>query len=482
MKKCSECGKNSPIHTGYCVMCGARLDLAQNTRRERYLFFLTPFFLILAAVAFAFELGLKSPIESGLTIGGTISTVFLFAGGLYWALKRVFRLPACPESYWQAGVFTIVQLLVTIFLTSCIEVVVFGPVAQGVGPSGYNKTRISLLAIVFLPVWFAGYLGVAARARLKMVGNDDIKKWKRFLFANILFILPLATILLSFLLLSFQPHETKQYVKAQIAYDAGGTDTAISIARQALDKKEDFAPLHYVLGSALIDSSPASHTPQQSLAHLQRACELQPENPIYLYKTSIAHDLANNREQAVRCASEAASLQENDAFLWQHLGELNLSYQNFKNAIPAYKKALELEPENPVVLNNLAYAFIESDTELVQALEMAKKSVELLPGFIFNQDTLAWAYYKNGSYAQALEIIGSLYENNKELSAEVDFHYAMILHANDLLSEPVKTFDKLLARPEVVTNNLLASQIRAAKDKIVADSQKSEGLEAEKNE
>lgn len=480
MKKCAECGKNSPIHSGYCVICGAKLDMAQNTRRERYLFFLTPFFLILAGVAFSLEMGLSNPIESGLSLGGTISTVFLFAGGLFWVLKTVFRLPAGPESYWQAGVFTIVQLLVTIFLTSCIEVVVYGPVAQGVGPSDYNKTRISLLAIVFLPIWFAGYLGIAAKARLKISGSDNISKSKRFIFSHILFILPLATILLSLVLLIFQPDETRQYVKAQIAYDAGGTETAISIARDALKHKEDFAPLHYVLGSALLDSSPASYTPQQALSHLKRACELQPDNPIYLFKTSIAHDFANNRQQAVKCASQAASLQQNDAFLWQHLGELNLSYQNFKKAIPAYEKALELEPENPIVLNNLAYALLESDAEPARALEMAKESVKLLPGFIFNRDTLAWAYYKNGSYAQALEVIGVLYENNKELSPEVDFHYAMILHANQLLSEPVKSLEKILARPSVATNNLLASQIRKAKDKIIAQEQNSEGVKAEK--
>ncbi len=465
MKKCSECGNNSPIHSGYCVVCGTSLELAQNARRERFLFFMTPFFLCLLGIAAGIELGYKNPLESGLSIGGTFAIIYLAAGMFYWALARLFRLPSAPDSYWCAGIFTILHLLVCVFLSYNLEIHLFGTSEKSMGILEYNKSRLSLLAAIYLPTLFTGFLAVAARARVNL--RPETPGQRAFLFRNAVWIIPGFVFITSMILLSAQPEETRSLIKARMLYESDAADLAIKIASHALEKKEDFAPLHYVKGSAIIDSAPASFTPAQALYHLQRAAILEPGNARYLYKVSVAQDIEQNREMAIEAASAAVSLQPADSFLWQHLGELQLKYRNYADAISAYRQALKLEPENATLLNNLAFTCLEVNQDLPQALAMARKSVELMPGFVFNTDTLAWALYKNGHFTEALEVISPIYADRSELSGEVDFHYAMILHANKLLADPVKTLEKMLAKPDVINNMPLQKQINEAKMKIL---------------
>lgn len=482
MKRCSECGKNSPIHSGFCVICGTRLDLPGNVRRERFLFFLTPIFLVILGIAIFVELGIPQPMEPGMAFGGAFAVIYIVSGAIFWAITRIFSLPATAESYWQAGMFTLIHLLACITLTYNLEILIFGSVVKGMGLLEYNESRLSVLAAIYLPTLFTGILAISVRARFKQGWQNGHGKIKAFLLSNATILITVLTLVVAILISFSQPQEVRKLVESRMLYELDASEKAIVVASQALEKKEDFAPLHYLLGSAILDAAPASFTPADALYHLQRAIALVPDNAFYLYKVSIAHDLEKNYDKAIEAASAAVSLQNNDAFLWQHLGELNLKYRKFDQAIVAYKEALKLEPHSPTLLNNLAFTYLEVDRNLPDALALARRSVEMLPGFVFNTDTLAWAFYKNGMYPDALESISSLYADRTELSAEVDFHYAMILFANGLLAEPIKTLEKLLARPEAISDPLLLRQILGAKEKILLENPKLRKGEKIKNE
>ncbi|MGL4243208.1 MAG: tetratricopeptide repeat protein, partial [Beijerinckiaceae bacterium] len=67
-----------------------------------------------------------------------------------------------------------------------------------------------------------------------------------------------------------------------------------------------------------------------------------------------------------------------------------------------FRKALELSPEEPMVLNYLGYSLIEKKLNLQEAMEMVKKAVELRPNDGYIIDSLGWAYYQLGDYEQAV--------------------------------------------------------------------------------
>ncbi|MEX0808363.1 MAG: tetratricopeptide repeat protein [Dongiaceae bacterium] len=68
-----------------------------------------------------------------------------------------------------------------------------------------------------------------------------------------------------------------------------------------------------------------------------------------------------------------------------------------------FLKALELEPEQPFVMNYLAYSWIEQGENYDEALDMLIRAVELRPDDGFIIDSLGWVYYRLGDYENAVE-------------------------------------------------------------------------------
>jgi tetratricopeptide (TPR) repeat protein len=67
-----------------------------------------------------------------------------------------------------------------------------------------------------------------------------------------------------------------------------------------------------------------------------------------------------------------------------------------------FRKALELQPDEPNVLNYLGYSLIDKKLKLEEAIAMVKKAVELKPNEGFFVDSLGWAYFQMGDFDQAL--------------------------------------------------------------------------------
>jgi len=65
------------------------------------------------------------------------------------------------------------------------------------------------------------------------------------------------------------------------------------------------------------------------------------------------------------------------------------------------KKALELFPDQPHVLNYLGYSWIDQGINLDEGMEMIKKAVQQRPDDGYIVDSLGWAYYRLGNYEEA---------------------------------------------------------------------------------
>jgi Flp pilus assembly protein TadD len=67
------------------------------------------------------------------------------------------------------------------------------------------------------------------------------------------------------------------------------------------------------------------------------------------------------------------------------------------------KKALELSPEQPYVLNYLGYSWIDQGINLDAGMKMLKRATELRPDDGAITDSVGWAYYRLGQYDKAVE-------------------------------------------------------------------------------
>src|SRR6202044_4178095 len=68
-----------------------------------------------------------------------------------------------------------------------------------------------------------------------------------------------------------------------------------------------------------------------------------------------------------------------------------------------FKKALELYPDQPLVLNYLGYSWVDKGAHLDQGMDMIRKAVEQRPDDGYIVDSLGWAYFRTGNYDEAVK-------------------------------------------------------------------------------
>ena len=86
---------------------------------------------------------------------------------------------------------------------------------------------------------------------------------------------------------------------------------------------------------------------------------------------------------------------------------------NWDDAESDFRKALELRPGHPTVLNYLGYSLIERNEKLDEALDLIEQAIEADPENGAIIDSLGWAMYRMGNYADATPLL----ERASELEA-----------------------------------------------------------------
>lgn len=67
-----------------------------------------------------------------------------------------------------------------------------------------------------------------------------------------------------------------------------------------------------------------------------------------------------------------------------------------------FRKALELNPDQPQVLNYLGYSLVEKQVKLDEALAMIERAVKARPNAGYIVDSLGWVLYRLGRYEEAV--------------------------------------------------------------------------------
>ncbi len=184
--------------------------------------------------------------------------------------------------------------------------------------------------------------------------------------------------------------DMKQYEKAIEAYAQvpetsplrSNAEMEIAVSLQRLEKKDEaLAKLN-----ALIERDPKNYDAIVTLGNIYRNNE-DYANAARVYDMAIA--LINEPVQGH----------------WRVYYYDGIAHERLKQwdvAEKAFRRALELAPDEPMVLNYLGYSMIEKKINLTEAMEMVKKAVELRPNDGYIIDSLGWAYYQLGDYEEAV--------------------------------------------------------------------------------
>ena len=89
------------------------------------------------------------------------------------------------------------------------------------------------------------------------------------------------------------------------------------------------------------------------------------------------------------------------AQLYTTLAYAAWAQKHYKQSVDYYEKALDLDENNPTALNGLGYVLVDAEIDLLRGLRCCRKAVDLKPQNPLYQDSLGWAYFKNGELLEA---------------------------------------------------------------------------------
>jgi len=141
--------------------------------------------------------------------------------------------------------------------------------------------------------------------------------------------------------------------------------------------------------------------------------------------------------------------QKSNWLVFYFRGICNERSKQWPSAEADFKKALELSPDQPHVLNYLGYSWIDQGANLDEGMRMIRRAVEQRPDDGYIVDSLGWAYYRLGNYDEAVkhleravelkpddptinDHLGDAYAKSGR-TLEAEFQWA---HARDLKPEP----------------------------------------------
>lgn len=166
---------------------------------------------------------------------------------------------------------------------------------------------------------------------------------------------------------------------------------------------------------------------------------------LFLFKGSAAMQLGKN-EEAVQSLEKGLRFADNNLTLtvqfysmlaeaWKNMGKHEKSDEYFE-------KALEIEPENIMILNNYGYYLSLREVELEKAEKMSRITIIAEPDNPTYLDTYAWILHKAGKQEQALEYIEKAIRSGGEEDSDILEHYGDILYAMERKEEAAKYWKK----------------------------------------
>lgn len=93
---------------------------------------------------------------------------------------------------------------------------------------------------------------------------------------------------------------------------------------------------------------------------------------------------------------------------WPYYYARGTSYERIKKwpqAEADLQKAMQLSPDQSLVLNYLGYSWVDQGVNLKQGLKLIEKAVQLKPDDGYIVDSLGWAHYRLGNYKQAVKYL-----------------------------------------------------------------------------
>jgi len=178
-------------------------------------------------------------------------------------------------------------------------------------------------------------------------------------------------------------------------------DKAIATARTQSAKYPKNAGFHIMLGELLAEQKKDLAGAEQEF---KQASDLDQKNSEALVRLGMVQSERGATDQALQTYLDGSKINPRETAFYLLSGSIYETRQDWDHAKKQYQKVLDIQPDNPLASNNLAYVMLEQGGNVDVAFAMAQTARRLLPDSSNSADTLGWAFYHKHVYASAITL------------------------------------------------------------------------------
>jgi tetratricopeptide (TPR) repeat protein len=187
---------------------------------------------------------------------------------------------------------------------------------------------------------------------------------------------------------------------------------------------------------------------QSLLKHSKSAIDLFPNQAQFYFLRAIAELQLEKFVDAIKTADEGLNyVVDNKALNGQLIflkGEADYKMNNVNEAFGYFDKAIELDPDNFIALNNYAYYLSLAERDLEKAERMSGRVIEKYPDNATYLDTYAWVLFKKKNYSLARFYMETALNHSETENPTLIDHYGDILYMLGNTDEAVVKWKKAL--------------------------------------
>jgi tetratricopeptide (TPR) repeat protein len=198
-------------------------------------------------------------------------------------------------------------------------------------------------------------------------------------------------------------------------------DRAIAAARAQLSRVPKSPGFHVMLGQLLMEQSRDLAGAEQEF---RQASDLDKKNSEALVKLGLVQNLRGAPDQALQTYLDGSKINPNEIAFYLLAGAIYENRQDWEHAKQQYQKALEIQRDNPLASNNLAYVMLQQGGNVDVAFAMAQTARRQLPDNPNTADTLGWAFYKKNVYGSAITLFKEAVKKQPE-NALFNYHLGL---------------------------------------------------------
>ncbi len=161
---------------------------------------------------------------------------------------------------------------------------------------------------------------------------------------------------------------------------------------------------------------------KDALKYINMIDEVERDVDYYLLKAE-CYSIDKDNKTAMIILEDALKENPTNTQVLVFLASLYEEEGNISRTLELVKKALEIEPENPIFQNFLGFMYAEIGTNLDEALVLIEKALKKEPENGAYLDSLGWVYYKKKDYKKAYKYITEALKympEEKELQDHLD--------------------------------------------------------------